>query len=184
MIASDGLAAHLTPLSSRDVDGERARVLGKLEAAGKDLEIARLLAGSAAVFRPFVKLSDALLFRATLPARLRELMILLLAAESGATYEREQHERMAREAGIDDADVLRLRAGRAAVEQFDGDDRLALEIAAQLHADGRCDAATWERAVAAWGAETALEAALTVAWWGGFVPLVLGALGLEADDDR
>lgn len=182
MTARDGLAAHLTPLSSRDVDGERARVLGKLEAAGNDLEIVRLLAWSRAVFRPFVKLSDALLVRATLPARLRELMILLLAAETGASYEREQHERMAREAGIDEADLLRLRAGRAAIEQFEGDDRLALEIAAQLHGHGRCERDTWDRAVAAWGAETALEAAATVAWWGGFVPLMLGALGLEADD--
>jgi alkylhydroperoxidase family enzyme len=179
---ADGLRNWLEPRSSADTDGDRQRVLSKLEANGRDIEIARVLANSPTAFRPFILMSDALLMRSSLSPRLRELAVLLLAAESGSSYERSEHEPMARRAGVTEEECLALRDGAAAIERFTGDDRLVLELTAELRESGRCAPATWERAVAALGAETALELVLAIAWWGGFVPLVLGALGLEGDD--
>jgi alkylhydroperoxidase family enzyme len=181
-MADQGLGRWLAPRTSADTDGERSRVLGKLEASGRDIEIARLLANSPTAFRPFILMSDALLMRSSLAPRLRELAVLLLAAESGSSYEREQHEPMAMRAGVTEAECIALRDGTAAVDRFEGDDQVVLQVTAELRANGRCAPETWDRAVAALGAETALELVLAIGWWGGFVPLVLGALGLEAGD--
>lgn len=49
--------------------------------------------------------------RTTLPATLRELVILRVAALNGAEYEWAAHEPVAREAGVGDAQLAAIRAG-------------------------------------------------------------------------
>ena len=49
---------------------------------------------------------------------------------------------------------------------------------------GRISGATFQAALDRWGLEALVELLLTIAWWGGAVPLLLEALDLDLPDDR
>jgi len=180
MAAEGGLSDWFGPLGAGDVDGERARVLGKLEAAGNVNEVTALLANAQHGFRPYVLMSDALLARGSLEPRLRELVILALAAAVGSTYERQEHERMAA-ALVDERERELLRRGETGLDGFEGTEREVLGLALDLHRGTAIEGARWASLVEEIGDAAALDLALTVAWWGGFMPTVLRAFGVEED---
>ncbi len=168
--------------SSKDTEGDVQRVLAKLEARGLDETIVRLVANSPNVFRPFVLLADALLTKATLPAADREVLILHLATRLGVAYEWSAHEEVAAQAGVAPAQRAALRrAGGASddAELFTPSQRLALRLADELLETGGWSSVAWTQAVDAWGREAALDLVFSVAWWGAFVPTVIGAMGLR-----
>lgn len=172
----------LRPRSSADTEGEVARVLRKLEVSGKDATVARLVANAPSIFRPFVMLSDALLHRSALPPRIREVVVLHLATRTGSAYEREEHEKIARDVGLDDEVVAHLRDADADGAGLRDDERAALRLAAAVLAGSRDIGAPIAAARRHLDEQMVLELVLCVAWWGGFVPLATAALGLEARD--
>lgn len=168
--------------SSEDSAAENARVLGSLERAGNALTIVRLLANSPNGFVPYVQMSNALLNRATLPARHRELAILHLAAMLENPYEWAEHARMSAAAGVDEDERRAIRAHHLESALFDDADRLAMRLAEMLHNGAEIDSGQWDAALSTWGKEAVLDLVFTTAWWGGFIPIVIQALGLgEAD---
>jgi 4-carboxymuconolactone decarboxylase len=156
--------------TSGDTEGTVSRVLDKLEIAGNDLPILRLVANLPSIFRPFVLMSDALLHRGSVPPRIREALILHLAARHRLGYEWHEHLPMGLEAGLsqDECDLI--------ADGQHPDDDIALACA---YADGLLNGddvvATREAVESRWGAEEALELAVVVGWWGGLVPCVLRA---------
>jgi 4-carboxymuconolactone decarboxylase len=168
--------------SSRDTSGEVQRVLGKLEALGTDLTIVRLLANSPTSFRPFVLLSDSLLTRSTLPAEVREIVILHIAARRNVSYEWWEHERMSANAGITGAQVSAVRAGDRDSHAFTYGHQLGMSIADELLAGNGLSRERWDEAMACWGLEGAIDLVISIAWWGGLIPLLLEAFGLRADE--
>ena len=86
--------------------GKHAEFLDKLK---PHLNIYRMLANSEAGLKGFIRMGNALLYRCELDAQLRELAILRVGRLSRAAYEVFQHERIAREAGVDDAKIAALR---------------------------------------------------------------------------
>lgn len=71
-----------------------------------------------ALTKGFLGFNVHLLFRSTLPPRLRELAILRVAHRTGSEYEWGQHVRMGREAGLTDDDIAAVQRGEAA-DDFD-----------------------------------------------------------------
>jgi len=179
--AEAGLAARLRPRTSADTEGEPSRLLGKLEASGAVIPVTQLMANSPNGFRPFVQMSNALMFRAELPERLRELVILMLASENRSGYERAEHERMSA-AVVTGAEHETLRRGREAVDAFDGLERITLELALELYDGGAGDPVRWDTFIAQLSLNAALDLVLSVSWWGGYVPIVLRAIGLDPVD--
>lgn len=175
-------AEGLHPRSSADTGGDVQRVLGKLEARGLDELIVRLVANSPNVFRPFVLLADALLTKATLPATDREVLILHLARKLGNDYEWSSHEPLAEKVGVGDAQRAALRRGDAGSdpELFSPSQRLAVRLSDELLETKRWSEASWRAAVDTWGQEGALDLVFSIAWWGAFVPSVIGALALRS----
>lgn len=167
--------------TSRDTEGDVARVLGKLEASGRDLTILRVMANSAGTFRAFVLLADALMNRSVLPPVVRESVILWIAARAGNAYETAEHVPIARENGLSDEDVAALCEGRVPSH---GDARLAITVVEEHLARGQLSQATWDQAAAAWGVDGALDLLLTVGWWGGIVQTITTAIGLQQPDER
>ncbi|HLS75510.1 MAG TPA: carboxymuconolactone decarboxylase family protein [Nocardia sp.] len=66
----------------------------------------------------FLQFGVYLLFRSTLPARLRELAVLRVAHRAGCAYEWEHHLEIAAESGLDADDIAAIRLGRSA-DPFD-----------------------------------------------------------------
>jgi alkylhydroperoxidase family enzyme len=71
-----------------------------------------------ALTKEFLKFNVHLLFRSTLPARLRELAILRVAHRTGSEYEWGQHIRMGRDEGLTEGDIAAVQRGEAA-DDFD-----------------------------------------------------------------
>jgi 4-carboxymuconolactone decarboxylase len=118
--------------------------------------------------------------KAALPARVREIVILALAADNDCAYEWAEHDKIAAKAGVDDAERAALRADglSADVSSFSDDDRLALRVGAELHPARSLSAASWQATVDTWGPEGAIDLVLSVGWWGGLVPTFLEAVEL------
>lgn len=166
--------------TSADTTGEVSRVLAKLEQSGQDLTILRLLANDASAFRPFVMMANSLVYGATLPADVRETVVLWLAQHQRNTYEWAEHVPMSKRAGLTDAQIEALRRGD--LSRSDDAQVVALEAVRELVTTRALGPATWSALVERWGTEGAFDLVLTVGWWGGLVPTVIDALGIEVPD--
>jgi len=167
--------------TAADTTGDVQRILGKLEERGKNLKIHRILANSSATFRPFILLLSSLLFDAALPAQEREIVILHLAARRGVTYEWEEHVPVSEDVGISEELRNALSDGTLDhVDIFSERQRLALEVADVIIRERVLPKELWMKATQAWGQEGALDLILTVAFWGGYVPTIIEAIGLHS----
>jgi alkylhydroperoxidase family enzyme len=168
--------------TSTDTAGDVARVLAKLEATGQDLTVNRILANASAVFRPYMLLASALMYEATLPADLRELVILHMAARRPNSYEWIEHDRIARRLGVPDDLIDALADGSPPDDRFEDAHHLAVALVDELLDGGEVSPSTFAAAAERWGVEGVIELLFTVGFWGGLVPLLLEGLGLDLPD--
>ncbi|MEU8895982.1 carboxymuconolactone decarboxylase family protein [Nocardia sp. NPDC048505] len=87
----------------------------------------------------FLGFSVYLLFRSTLPPRVRELAILRVAHRTGCAYEWQHHAGFAATAGLSEADIAAVREGTAA----DAFDRVVLTAVDELLARTTLSDRTW-----------------------------------------
>jgi alkylhydroperoxidase family enzyme len=126
-------------------------------------DILGVLARHPEMARVFMSYNAFLLQRGELPLRLRELAILRLAHVRRSAFFWGEHVRVALAGGLPDEDIARLARGKA---EFDGVDRLVLEATDELLADGRVQAATWQRLVEQLGTHQAMELIFVVGTYG------------------
>jgi len=111
------------------------------------------LAHHPALAKAFLRFNNFHLFKGELPARLRELAIMRVAATRRSAFEYGEHVRIGTEqAGITLAEVELLEAGNAG---FAGADLAALEAADELLATNRI--ADWDGLVELLGVHEAIE---------------------------
>jgi alkylhydroperoxidase family enzyme len=77
-----------------------------------DLHLFRILGHAETALMPWLSLGGALLSTLSLEPVLRELVILQVAAATGADYERIQHEAIAADLGVGPAVLAAIREGR------------------------------------------------------------------------
>lgn len=169
--------------SSRDTEGEVARVLAKLEASGQDLTVLRILANAPTVFRPYLMFANALVNQGVLAPDVREVVILWMAKHRPNTYEWAEHEIIGARAGVSRARMDHLATGAPLDDTFTDDQRAGVALADELLGSGRISGASFRSALDRWGLEALIELLLTISWWGGAVPLLLEALDLELPDN-
>jgi alkylhydroperoxidase family enzyme len=174
------VGSPLAPRTAADTDGDVQRILTKLDAAGINKHIMRLLANCSTAFRPFTLLTTSLLSSVHYPRLDQEVVILHLAARRSTQYEWEEHVPMALESGVHQAQIDAIERDRGAIDtdQFTADQLLAVELADQLIDNARIRTETWSRAVDTWGTDGTMDLFMSVAVWGAFVPTVIEGLGL------
>ena len=136
---------RLTPLLADQWDDEvRGAFKGMLPRARQNPEGAgtalSTLVRHPELTKAFLGFNVYLLFRSSLPARLREIAILRVAHRRHCTYEWEHHVEMAKAEGLTDADVEAIRRGDAANEI----DQLAITAADELDDNSNLTDKTWE----------------------------------------
>jgi 4-carboxymuconolactone decarboxylase len=112
---------RLPPLPAEQWDDEvRAALAGMMPRARQNPADAgnalATLVRHPALTKAFLSLSIHVLFRSTLPARLRELAVLRVAYRRDCEYESAHHVEMAAEIGISPEDVAAAQRGEAADE--------------------------------------------------------------------
>jgi 4-carboxymuconolactone decarboxylase len=119
----------------------------------------RMLAHSPAMVGPWGALGRALLTEGSLDPALREIAILRVAALSpGATYEWDQHEVIARQCGVTDAQIEGARTGGG----LDGDAALIVRFTEEVVRDVAASDATWDAVAAVLGAAEMVELVLVI----------------------
>ncbi|MBV9293500.1 MAG: carboxymuconolactone decarboxylase family protein, partial [Frankiales bacterium] len=98
---------RIPPLSPDDETAQRM-TLGSDRNDGRPLNIFLTLARNEGLYTAFGRLGSHLLFKGSLPARERELVILRVGFRAQSEYEFGQHTVIGRDAGLTDEEIERL----------------------------------------------------------------------------
>ncbi|HTX47472.1 MAG TPA: carboxymuconolactone decarboxylase family protein [Solirubrobacteraceae bacterium] len=107
----------LIPYADEDPRDERVEAL-LARLPEPRINLFRMLANAPALIGPTLRLGEAILTKAELDPKLRELVILRVARVTGSEYEWVQHERIARLVGLKDDEIAGVQ----------GDQRAALRL--------------------------------------------------------
>jgi alkylhydroperoxidase family enzyme len=156
-------------------------LLERLEALwGRPVNLYRVLANQPRLVAAWTEFFQSLRAESRTPRALRELMILRSAQLAGSEYEWAQHLRMARKAGVREAQIASLADWRESGE-FDDRERACLALQEAVVA-GRVGDDQYAECARHFGHGEYVELALTAAAYV-MVPRVLEALRVPLDED-
>ena len=138
------------------------------------------MAHNTRVFRHWSKLGGTLLFRGSVPAREREIVILRVGWNAQSVYEFGQHTVIGRNVGLSD-DEIRLLCRPVDEGGWSDADRDLILLADELCADDCVSDPTWARLAERWNDEQLVELVVCA----GFYRLVSGFLnsaGVQLDE--
>jgi alkylhydroperoxidase family enzyme len=121
-----------------------------------------------------------LLFRSTIPPRLRELLIMRIGWATAAEFEWAQHWDVATRAGVAPNDLLAVRDWQAA-ERFSDADRAALAAADDVVANGVVGDASWAGLRSHFTEPELLEIVAVLATWH-YVSVLVRSLRVPLDE--
>ncbi|BBY14916.1 carboxymuconolactone decarboxylase family protein [Mycolicibacterium litorale] len=129
--------------------------------------------------RAFLRFNVHLLFRSTLPDRLRELAILRVAHVLGSEYEWRHHVSMGREVGLTDAAIEGAAQGRGADEL----DQAVLDAVDQLQDKANISDQTWAELSAHLDERQRMDLVFTIGCYGALA-MAINTFGVEPDQER
>ncbi|QEN13346.1 carboxymuconolactone decarboxylase family protein [Mycolicibacterium sp. ELW1] len=120
-----------------------------------------------------------LLFRSTLPARLREVAVLRVAHRRDCAYEWEHHVEMAKAEGLTDDDVEAIRNGRA----DDDLDRLVVRATDELEEKSNLTDETWTALGEHLTERQRMDFVFTVGAYG-MLAMAFNTFGVQLENER
>ncbi|MFZ0664266.1 MAG: carboxymuconolactone decarboxylase family protein [Acidimicrobiales bacterium] len=147
----------------------------------KGLNVLGTLARHPTLARAFHTFNGHVLFGSTLSPRRRELLVLRVAALRHATYEWEQHVRLADDAGINEEEVSRVAVGPEA-DGWSPLERALLSAADELVADAKVTDETWAALSLELDQQQLMDLVFTVGAYDALA-MALRSFGVELDDD-
>jgi AhpD family alkylhydroperoxidase len=127
------------------------------------LNVFRMVAGTRRGLRPFLQLGGAVL-SSSLDARRREIAVLRVAHATGASYERAQHEGLARNAGVTRREI-NVIASEDPVSSLDDECNLICRVADEISGDVRLSDDALEQIIDRYGPRDAAELILLVSYY-------------------
>jgi alkylhydroperoxidase family enzyme len=153
----------------------------RLEALwGQPVNLYKALANHPAFVGAWTEFAQSMRADTKTPRALRELMILRSGQVQESEYEWAQHLRMARKAGVREAQIEQLAGWRTSGE-FDAKERAALALLEGVTA-GKVDDPAWQAAAGVFSREEMVELVMVAGFYS-MVARVLDALRVELDDD-
>lgn len=156
---------------------EVATLLGK----SAPLNVFRMMAHAPTAIGPFMRFGNALLLKGELDPLLREMAILRVGHLSGAAYEVQQHERIARQLAMPAEKIAALAQGPAA-PVFDAVERAVLVFTDDVVAHVKAGPAAWDGVRAHLSDREVLELTLSIGFYM-MVSRVLETFGVDLEDD-
>jgi alkylhydroperoxidase family enzyme len=160
--------------------GSHAEFLGKLK---PELNIFRTLANSEYGLKGFVRMGNALLYKAELDPGLRELAILRVGRLSRAAYEVFQHERIAREVGVAEEKIAALRDATIDSAAFTDQEKAVLRFTDDVVRNVKASDKTFKTVQAFLSPAALVELTLTVGYYM-MVSRFLETMGVEGEDGQ
>jgi 4-carboxymuconolactone decarboxylase len=170
---------RIPPLEPAAWSAQVADIMQPFVAAGADHNVFRTLANHPDLLRRWLVFANHVLFKSTLPARERELVILRIGHLCRAGYEWAQHVFIAREAGLDEAGIASARNGPES-PGISVLDRLLLQATDELHADAFITDATWAALSDHLDTQQLVDLVFTVGQYN-LVSMALNSFGVQLD---
>ncbi len=148
------------PLPTDDeLEPEHRELLAGLPA----LNVFRMVAGAPRAVRPFMQLGAAVLSTALDPPR-RELVVLRVAHATHAPYEWAQHEQLARNVGVSEAEIAAVDSEEP-VASLDEERNLLCRVADEISRDVRVSDEALAQMIERYGPRQAAELILLVSYY-------------------
>lgn len=170
---------RIPPGTRADVGPVNAAILRLLGVAseGRPLNVFSTLARHRSLFRRWLLFAGALMPGGKLPRADTELVILRVAHNCGSAYERDQHQRLARTAGLSHDEIARTTGDPSS---FPPRQALLLRVADALHADRDLPDDLWAAVSAELGEVESIELLMLVGHYEGLA-MTLNALRVQPD---
>jgi alkylhydroperoxidase family enzyme len=159
-----------------DLEPEHRAMLAKLP----PLNVFRMVAGAPRAVRPFMELGAAVL-STVLDARRREIAVLRVAHATQAHYEWAQHEQLARNVGVMQAEIEAIGTEER-VSSLDEECNLICRVADEVTRDVRLSDEALGRIIDRYGPREAAELILLVSYYN-MVSRFLESTRVELEDE-
>jgi 4-carboxymuconolactone decarboxylase len=171
---------RVQPLSDDELDDEAREFLQQVGRDGRVLNIYRTLARHPKLLKRWGVFGTHVLYKNSLPARERELLILRTGWLCRSEYEWGQHALIARASGLTDEEIERVKKGPDAPGWDDGDASI-LHAADELHDDSFISDGTWQMLSKSWDTQQLIDVVFTVGQYH-VVSMALNTLGVQLDE--
>ena len=170
---------RLEPLQENQWNDAVRQILKPMIEQGRVFNIFKTLAHHPDLMRRWLVFGNHVLFKSTLPARERELVILRIGYLCQADYEWTQHVQIGLEAGLTKEEIRRIPKGPDAPE-WNEQDRLLLKATDELRADAFISDATWQGLTKYYNAQQLMDIVFAVGQYN-LVSMALNTLGVQLD---
>jgi len=147
---------------------------------GRVLNIYRTLAAHPKLLKRWGVFGTHVLYKNTIPAREREILILRVGWLCRSEYEWGQHVVIACAAGVTDAEIERVKEGADAAG-WNGADAVLIRAADELHNDSFVSDSTWQALSNTWNTQQLIDIIFTVGQYH-TVSMALNTLGVQLDE--
>ena len=172
-------APRITPVDPAAATPDQKHFLDSLDPNLARLNILRTFAQNprlASVWQPF---AGYVLRGSTLPARDREILILRIGWLNQSRYEFTQHVRVAKSAGLTDAEIARVQRGPGAAG-WSSFERALIEAADQLHGNASIEERVWKELRARYNDQQMMDVVVTLGQYN-LVSWYLNAIGVPLE---
>jgi alkylhydroperoxidase family enzyme len=171
---------RVPPLGDSELDEEGREFLQQVGREGRVLNIYRTLAAHPKLLKRWGVFGTHVLYRSTLPARERELLILRTGWLCRSEYEWGQHVIIARGAGVSDEEIERVKDGPDA-PGWKAADAVLVRAADELHDDAFISDATWAALSERFNTQQLIDVIFAVGQYH-VVSMALNSLGVQLDE--
>jgi alkylhydroperoxidase family enzyme len=171
---------RLPPLGDDELDEESREFVRAASRGGPGLNIYRTLAAHPKLLKRWGVFGTHVLYKNSLPARERELLILRTGWLCRSEYEWGQHVLIGKASGLTDEEIERVKQGPDAAGWREADADL-LRAADELHNDAFIGEATWKGLAGHFDRKQLIDVVFTVGQYH-VVSMALNTLGIQLDE--
>lgn len=171
---------RIEPLPEELWSDEAKELLPRAKMHGRTLNIFKTLAHHPRLLKRWMVFGNHVLFRSTLPARERELVILRIGWLCDAEYEWGQHVLIGKDAGLTDEEIAQIKVGPSD-PGWDVFDATLLHAVDELHSDACISDSTWETLSTRYNMQQLIDLIFAIGQYN-LVSMVLNTLGVQLDE--
>ena len=171
---------RIPPLDESDWEDEVVELLRAVEESGEVYNILKTLAHHPKLLKRWRVFANHVLFKSSLPAREREILILRVAWLCRAGYEWGHHVAIGRESGLSDEEIRRITQGPD-TPGWGAFDAALLRAVDELHGDAFVSESTWNALAERYNTQQMMDVIFTVGQYN-LVSMALNSLGVQQDE--